>query len=81
MNRPRRLPARSAPIVMPFLLSLLMTALVSLISTARSVGIAPELLRPWPGNRALAWLVAFPVTLVVLPIVRRLTAALVEAAR
>ena len=81
MNRPSRLPARYAPIVMPFLLSMLMTALVSLISTARSVGIAPELLRLWPGNRALSWPVAFPVTLVVLPIVRRLTAALVEAAR
>ena len=80
VNRPRRLPARYAPIVMPFL-SLLMTALVSLISTARSVGIAPELLRLWPGNRALSWPVAFPVTLVVLPIVRRLTAALIEAAR
>jgi len=66
---------------MPFLLSLLMTSLVSFISTARSVGIAPELLRLWPGNWALSWLVAFPVTLVVLPVVRKLTAALVEAPR
>ena len=81
MNPPRRLPARYASIVMPFLLSLLMTALVSLISTARSVGIVPELLRLWPGNWGLSWLVAFPVTLVVLPVVRRLTAALVEAPR
>jgi energy-coupling factor transporter transmembrane protein EcfT len=81
MVRPRKLPARFAPVVMPFLLSLLMTALVSLISTARSVGIAPELLRLWPGNWALSWLVAFPVTLVVLPIVRRLTAAVVDVPR
>lgn len=81
MNPPRRLPARYASIVMPFLLSLLMTALVSFISTARSVGIAPELLRLWPGNWALSWLVAFPVTLIVLPVVRRLTAAIVEAPR
>ena len=41
VNRRRRLPARYASIVMPFLLSLLMTSLVSFISTARSVGIAP----------------------------------------
>ena len=81
MNKRRRLPARYASIVMPFLLSLLMTSLVSFISTARSVGIAPELLRLWPGNWALSWLVAFPVTLVVLPVVRKLTAALVDAPR
>jgi len=81
VNKRRRLPARYASIVMPFLLSLLMTSLVSFISTARSVGIAPELLRLWPGNWALSWLVAFPVTLVVLPVVRKLTAALVDAPR
>jgi hypothetical protein len=77
----RKLPPRFAPIVMPFLLSLLMTCLVSLISTARSVGVTPDLLRLWPGSWALSWLVAFPVTLVVLPIVRRLTAAVVDIPR
>ena len=79
--RRRRLPARFAPIVMPLLLSLLMTSLVSLISTARSVGVTTELLRLWPGSWALSWLVAFPVTLIVLPIVRRLTAAVVDVPR
>ena len=78
MSRTRKLSARYATIVMPFLLSLLMTALVSFISTARSVGITSELLRLRPGSWALSWLVAFPATLVVLPIVRRLTAAVVD---
>ena len=78
MNRRRKLPARFAPIVMPFLLSLLMTCLVSLIATVRSVGFTPAALQLWPGNWALSWLVAFPVTLLVLPVVRRLTAALVD---
>jgi len=81
LRRHRKLPARFGPIVMPFLLSLLMTCLVSLISTARSVGVTPELLRLWPGSWALSWLVAFPVTLIVLPIVRRLTAAVVDLPR
>ena len=76
--RRRKLPRRFAPIVMPFLLSLLMTCLVSLISTARSVGVTPDLLRLWPGSWALSWLVAFPVTLIVLPIGRRRTSAVVE---
>ena len=81
MNTRRKLPARFASVVMPFLLSLLMTALVSLISTARSVGLTPELVRLWPGSWALSWVVAFPVTLVVLPVVRRLTSAIVELPR
>ena len=80
MNRRPKLPARFAPIVMPFLLSLLMTCLVSLIATVRSVGVTPDLLRLWPGSWALSWLVAFPVTLLVLPLVRRLTSALVDTA-
>ena len=81
MRRRRKLPARFAPIVMPFLLSLLMTCLVSLISTTRSFGFTQELLRLWPGSWALSWLVAFPVTLLVLPIVRRVTSALVDGAQ
>ncbi len=79
ISRRRKLPARFAPVVMPFLLSLMMTCLVSLIATARSVGVTPELVQLWPGNWALSWLVAFPVTLLVLPVVKRMTAALVES--
>ena len=80
MTQWRRLPARYAPVVMPFLLSLLMTCLVSLIATLRSVGPTTEFLRLWPGSWLLSWIVAFPVTLLVLPVVRRMTAALVEKA-
>ncbi len=77
----RKLPARYASVVMPFFLSLLMTCLVSLISTARSVGFNAALPPLWLGNWALSWLVAFPLMLVVLPVVRRLTAAVVESAK
>ena len=78
MIRPQKLPARYAPVVMPFLLSLLMTCLVSLIATIRAIGLTPELLRVWPGSWAVSWLVAFPVTLLVLPLVKRMTSALVD---
>jgi hypothetical protein len=74
----RKLPARFAPLVMPFLLSLMMTCLVSFIATLRTVGLTMDLLRLWPGSWLLSWVVAFPVTLLVLPLVRRMTAALVE---
>lgn len=63
---------------MPLLLSLLMTFIVSLISTVRAVGLSVDLPRLWVGAWALSWVVAFPTLLLVLPLVRRLTAALVE---
>lgn len=74
----RKLPARYAGIVMPLLLSVLMTCIVSLISTWRGIGFVPHFLRLWLGAWGLSWLVAFPTLLLVLPLVRRATAALVE---
>ncbi|BEP94639.1 hypothetical protein GmRootA79_30230 [Acidovorax sp. A79] len=63
---------------MPLLLSLLMTFIVSLISTVRVVGFSLDLPRLWMSSWALSWLVAFPTLLLVLPVVRRVTAAIVE---
>ncbi|QPF71576.1 DUF2798 domain-containing protein [Roseateles sp. DAIF2] len=76
--RSRKLPARYAGIVMPLLLSILMTCIVSAISTLRGVGPVPGFLRIWLGSWAWSWVVAFPTLLLVLPLVRRLTAAVVE---
>ncbi|HIV69784.1 MAG TPA: DUF2798 domain-containing protein [Candidatus Aquabacterium excrementipullorum] len=76
----RKLPARYAGIVMPFLLSVLMTCVVSLISTLKGVGAGPAFIQVWPMAWALSWLVAFPVLLLVLPVVRRLTALMVRTA-
>src|ERR1044072_5821432 len=75
----RKLPARYAPIVMPFVLSILMTAVVSVISTLRSLGATPAFLATWPSAWALSWLVAFPTLLMVLPLVRRIVTLLVAA--
>ena len=74
----RKLPARYATLVMPLLLSILMTSIVSMISTLRAVGIVPGLLQLWLSAWGLSWLVAFPTLLIVLPVVRRLTAAIVD---
>ena len=75
----RKLPSRYAGVVMPLLLSFLMTFIVSYISTWRGVGLSPDFARIWFGAWALSWLVAFPVLLAVLPLVRRATAAIVDA--
>ncbi|CAN7168904.1 DUF2798 domain-containing protein [Acidovorax sp. LjRoot194] len=66
---------------MPLLLSLLMTFIVSLISTLRVAGFTLDVLRLWMSSWALSWLVAFPTLLLVLPLVRRATAAIVDPQR
>ena len=72
-----KLPARYATVVMPFFLSFLMTCVVSLISTLRGAGFEAGFFPLWFGSWALSWLVAYPTLLLVLPLVRRATAAFV----
>lgn len=74
-----KIPARYAGLVMPLLLSIAMTCVVSMISTMRSVGLGPDYPRIWLNAWALSWVVAFPTLLLILPVVRRMTAALVTA--
>ncbi|MFZ6713220.1 DUF2798 domain-containing protein [Undibacterium sp. TC9W] len=77
----RKLPAPYAGFVMPLLLSILMTFIVSFISTLRSVGLVDHFLQIWMGSWALSWVFAFPALLLILPLVRRITSMLVEAPR
>lgn len=63
---------------MPLLLSVFMTFIVSLISTLRAAGLSVDVFRLWMSSWALSWLVAFPTLLLVLPLVRRATAAIVQ---
>lgn len=79
--RLRKLPARYAAVVLPLILSLLMTCVISGISTVTALGPTAAALRDWPVAWALSWMVAFPTLLVVLPLVRRLTALLVQQPR
>ena len=74
-----KLPVRYAAIVMPLVLSVLMTFVVSAISTLRSLGPTPAFVSTWPAAWAISWLVAFPTLLAVLPLVRKIVALAVEA--
>lgn len=76
----RRLPARAAGVLMPLILSLMMTFIVSAIATLRSVGLSHDVHWLWLSAWGMSWLVAFPTLLLVLPMVRRIVAALVEPA-
>lgn len=76
----RKLPARYASVVMPFFLSVLMTCIVSFISTLRGVGWSAGVIHVWLGSWAVSWLIGFPVLLLVLPLVRKLTSLVVATA-
>jgi hypothetical protein len=73
------IPHRFAPILFGFILSGLMSCLVSCIATWRAVGLPPEFGSLWMGAWINSWIVAFPAVLIVAPITRRLVAKLVKA--
>ncbi len=73
----RRLPASAAPLVTAFLLSVMMTCIVSGLATLLTLGPTPEALWHWPRAWGFSWLVAFPTLLLVLPLVRRAVARIV----
>jgi hypothetical protein len=77
----RKLPAASANVVMPLVLSITMSGIVSAVVTATSAapgpGFATTLLKAW----GLSCAVAFPSLLVLLPVVRRVVALVVEQPR
>lgn len=73
-----RLPARYNAIAIPLFLSLLMTCIVSGIATVNSIGLAEDFAGKWMQAWGLSWIVAFPIMLFVLPLVRRIAALFVE---
>ena len=74
----RKIPNRYASIVLPFLLSIIMTFVVSCISTLRSMGFEHFSFNTWVYAWGISWLIAFPVLLLVLPIVRKITMLIVQ---
>lgn len=73
------MPARYAPILFGFILSAMMSFLVSGIATFRNAGLIEGFLSAWINAWLPSWLIAFPVVLVVAPIARRLVGVLVRA--
>jgi hypothetical protein len=74
----KRLPARYGAVLMPLVLSIFMTAIVSFIATVKTVGMAEDIVMLWLAAWEMSWLIAFPTLLVVLPVVRRIVALVVE---
>lgn len=68
------IPARHAHIAFGFVLSGMMSFLVSGISTFLTVGPVSGFVWQWIGAWLPSWAVAFPIVLVVAPIARKLVA-------
>lgn len=77
MKKSRKLPAKYEARVMPLLLSIFMTFIVSLVSSLLAVGFSKELVTLWPQAWVTSWVVAFPTLLLVMPMVKRLTKIIV----
>lgn len=68
-----------APVLFGFVLSALMSLIVSGISTVRTAGLIDNLPALWLGAWLMSWLVAFPVVLIVAPMARRVVQRFVKA--
>jgi len=73
-----RFPHRAQPYVFGFILSGLMSFLVSGVATARSVGLPADFMALWMSAWLTSWVIAFPAVLLVAPVTRRLVARLVR---
>lgn len=73
------MPARYAPVLFGFILSALMSFMVSGIATFRNFGLVDGFLGLWVSAWLPSWLIALPVVLVVAPVARRLVGLVVKA--
>lgn len=73
------MPPRFAPVLFGFILSALMSDIVSAVAVLRNVGLVDGLPGIWVNAWLPSWAIAFPTVLVVAPIARRLVGLLVKA--
>lgn len=73
-----KLSAKWATIVMPFILSCLMSGIISLINMLRNLGWIDGFITLWFHNWMISWVFAFPIVLILLPMVHKLTSKLVD---
>ena len=73
------IPAKFAPVAFGFVLSALMSFLVSGVATLRTAGVVENFGSLWIGAWLPSWFIAFPVVLVVAPVARRIVGTLVKA--
>lgn len=73
------IPARFAPIVFGFMVSGMMSCVVSGIATLKALGFVEDLFSQWMSAWVFSWSVAFPTIWIVAPLVRRMVARMTTA--
>lgn len=73
-----KLPAKYAAWILPLLLSGLMSGIISFINTVKNLGWIENLFSIFLSAWMMSWMFAYPIILIVLPIVRKLTALFVD---
>ena len=76
--KPRKLPARTIGFALPFVISVIMSCIVSGVATAHNLGVGPGFPAAWVSAWGFSWIIAFPTLLVVLPVARRIVSCFVE---
>jgi len=74
----KKLPKRASIILIPLILSCIMTGMVSAISISRASASVAEFFHLWPTTWLYSWMVGFPLATVVFPLVRRIVGMMVE---
>jgi len=63
-------------LLMPLILSILMTCVISFVSSIKALGFSGLSLSGWLQAWLWSWLIAFPTLLLVLPLVKQMTQTL-----
>ncbi|USA52791.1 DUF2798 domain-containing protein [Acinetobacter sp. C32I] len=74
----KKLPAKYAAWILPLILSFFMSGVLSLANMWMSIGFIPEFFSKWSATWMFSWLIAYPLVMFLLPIVRRLTGLIVD---
>lgn len=73
-----KLPAKSIHWLMPLLLSGIMSGVISGYNTIRNLGLIDGVTSIWINNWFQSWIIAFPLVLVILPLLRRVVGQMVN---
>ncbi|MBU0799791.1 MAG: DUF2798 domain-containing protein [Alphaproteobacteria bacterium] len=74
----RKLPARTLPLALPFVISIIMSCVVSGVATFHNIGLPADFIASWMSAWVFSWVIAFPTLLVVMPVARRIVFLFVE---
>ena len=73
-----KLSPRWALIVVPFILSFLMSGIISFVNMLRTLGWFDGFMMLWGYNWMISWAIAFPIVVTLLPFVRKFAGLFVD---